>query len=104
MISVVSWRHVLVGLVLVCAGALAGSTAFPPMEARGEVRATPPPEAFKTGGQLSLPILRDIAATLHQMDARLSRLEVATKQAQTDVATLATIAKQAQRSALAPSQ
>jgi len=28
-----------------------------------------------SGDQLSLPILQDIAATLHQMDARLTHLE-----------------------------
>jgi hypothetical protein len=103
-VTVVHLRRIIAGVGLICAGAILGSVTFPPSQAQGEVRATPPPEAFKTGGQLSLPILSDIAATLRQMDARLARLETSAKQAQTDVATLATIAKQAQRSALEPSQ
>lgn len=43
--------------------------------AHGEIRPTSQPESFQTGGQMSLPILRDIATTLHKMDARLAKLE-----------------------------
>jgi hypothetical protein len=71
----VSFRHVLVGMGLLGAGFLAGSGAMPPSEARGEVTIAPPPKAFETGGQLSVPILKEMSATLHQMDARLARME-----------------------------
>jgi hypothetical protein len=54
---------------------LTGSVAFPPAEARGEVRAGPPPKAFESGGLIGVPILKEIAATLHTMDARLAKVE-----------------------------
>ena len=72
---VVSFRHVLVGVALVGAGMLVGAGAFPPSEAWGEVRVTPPPKAFESGGLISVPILKEIAATLHTMDARLAKVE-----------------------------
>jgi hypothetical protein len=37
---------------------------------------------FQSGAQQSVPILREIAATLKQMDARLARIETAAKQHQ----------------------
>ena len=59
--------------------AIAGMTlwaAIPPTnQAQGEVRATPEPQSFQTGGQLSVPVLREISATLRQIDGRLARLE-----------------------------
>jgi hypothetical protein len=36
----------------------------------------PPPPAFKSGDQLSVPILNEIAATLNRIDGRLAKLEV----------------------------
>ena len=68
-------RHVLVGAGLLLAGLWAGSGTLPPSQAWGEVRIAPPPKAFETGGQISVPILKEMAATLHQMDARLARME-----------------------------
>jgi len=59
-----------------------GAGTLPPSQAWGEVRAEPPPKSFETGGQLSVPILRDISATLHQMDARLARMEAVAAQVQ----------------------
>jgi hypothetical protein len=49
----------------------------------GEVRSGPPPTAFQSGSQLSVPILKEIASTLHQMDARLAKLEIAAQKLQT---------------------
>jgi hypothetical protein len=80
-----SFRQLLLGLGLVGAGMLVGAGTLPPSEAWGEVRATPPPKAFESGGQISVPILRDISATLHQMDARLSRMETVAKLLQAEL-------------------
>jgi hypothetical protein len=54
----------------------------PRNEAQGEVRATPQPQSFQTGGQLSVPVLREIAATLRQIDSRLARLETVAQKLQ----------------------
>jgi hypothetical protein len=78
----VKFRYVLVAAGLLGAGILVGAGTVPPSEARGEVRVDPPPKSFETGGQLSVPILRDIATTLHQMDARLAHVETVAKQLQ----------------------
>jgi hypothetical protein len=51
--------------------------------AQGEIRTTAPPQAFQSGGQLSVPVLREIAATLRQIDSRLARLEAAAQKLQT---------------------
>jgi hypothetical protein len=75
-------RPTIAAAALVVAGILIGSAASPPSTAWGEVQPSPPPESFQSGGQLSVPILRDIAMTLHQMDARLARLETVAKQLQ----------------------
>jgi hypothetical protein len=64
-----------IGLVLLGAGAWAGATITPARVAQGEVRPVAPPASFQSGGQLSVPILREIAATLVQIDSRLARLE-----------------------------
>jgi hypothetical protein len=57
-------------------------TALPPGDvARAEMQ----PDAaqhFQSGAQQSVPILREIAATLKQMDARVARIETAAKQYQ----------------------
>jgi hypothetical protein len=71
------------GIVLATAGVVVGSAITMSNEAHGEVRATPEPMSFQSGGQLSVPVLKEIAATLHQIDARLSRLEVAAQKLQT---------------------
>jgi hypothetical protein len=51
--------------------------------ALGEGRTGPPPTAFQSGSQQSVPILKDIAATLRQMDGRLAKLELAAQKLQT---------------------
>jgi hypothetical protein len=76
-------RKTFIGLLLLAAGAIAGAAMTATREANAEIRATPQPQAFQSGGQLSLPILKEIAATLHQMDSRLARLETLAQKMQT---------------------
>ncbi len=76
-------RQTLIGLLLVAAGAIAGASMTTTREAHAEIRATPQPPAFQSGGQLSVPVLKEIAATLHQMDSRLARLEALAQKMQT---------------------
>ncbi|HEY4232533.1 MAG TPA: hypothetical protein VGM76_03845 [Lacipirellulaceae bacterium] len=68
-------RSVLICAGLIGAGWLIGSVASRPSTASAEVINSAPDQHFLSGDQLSLPVLQDIAATLHQMDARLSHLE-----------------------------
>jgi hypothetical protein len=77
-----SLQRIVVAAALVAFGVLAGAAISISNEAHGEIRETPPPQAFQTGGQLSVPILKEIAATLHQVDARLARLEVVAQKLQ----------------------
>ena len=67
---------------LLLGGMIAGTVLESSNPALGEVRTGPPPTAFQSGGQMSVPILREIATTLHQMDARLAKLEVAAQKLQ----------------------
>lgn len=64
------------------AALLAGSVAFvagiawaPQGATPADVRHGPQREAFLAGSERSVPILEDIAATLHQIDTRLARIE-----------------------------
>ena len=72
----------LVGVTFVSIGIALGSVATRPSTAWGEVRTPTLPQHFKSGDQLSLPLLQEISATLRQIDARLARLEAAAKQLQ----------------------
>jgi hypothetical protein len=65
----------LYGAVLLVVGYLAGSSVAPPLSAEAEVREVQPPATFKSGGERSEIILKDIAAVLQRMDARLANLE-----------------------------
>ena len=78
-----SMRWLFVGAALIGFGIALGAVVTQPSTARGEVRSPAPPEHFQSGGQLSLPLLQEISATLRQIDARLVRLEAAAKQLQT---------------------
>jgi hypothetical protein len=73
----------LIAALVVAASILAGAVVSSSNRAQGEVRVTPPPTAFQSGGQLSLPLLKEIAATLQQIDARLARLESIAQKLQT---------------------
>jgi len=65
---------------LVGAGVLAGAALPPTGTARGEVQSAAQPQHFQSGSQLAVPVLKEIAATLQQMDARLARLETLAQQ------------------------
>jgi hypothetical protein len=71
-----------IGLALVLGGVLAGGFLPSAKVAHGEIRTSTPPAPFQSGSQLSVPILREIAATLRQMDARLERLEAVAQRLQ----------------------
>jgi hypothetical protein len=77
------FRKVAMALLLLAAGALAGAAMTATREANAEIRATPQPQAFQSGGQQSVPVLKEIASTLHQMDSRLARLETLAQKMQT---------------------
>jgi len=69
------WLGLLAALL---AGAVvfAASVAWAPQGASpAEVRRGPKREAFLSGSERSVPILEDIAATLHRMDTRLAKIE-----------------------------
>ena len=71
-----------IGMALLCAGILAGGAIAPARVAQGELRSGAAPQPFLSGGQLAVPVLKEIAATLHQIDARLARLEAAAQKMQ----------------------
>lgn len=75
-------QRILLAMALVVSGVVAGAAVSISNEAHGEIRATPQPQAFQSGGQLSVPVLKEIAATLHQIDARLARLETVAQKLQ----------------------
>ena len=56
-------------------GYLAGIAAAPSASVRAEVTEEPRREAFKAGGVLNEPVLREIAATLKRIEARVDRIE-----------------------------
>ena len=69
------WRLVLLVGIISIAGFGAGLT-LPALEPAGPmIQKWSPPEAFKSGGELSLPILREIAKTLERIDSRLQTIE-----------------------------
>lgn len=67
--------QVLIAGVLLAGGMILGAALSTSSVALGEIRPMPQPQAFQSGGQLSVPVLKEIASTLHQIDARLARLE-----------------------------
>jgi hypothetical protein len=77
------FRQGAIGIALLVVGVLAGGAVPSAKLAHGEVRQTAPPQAFQSGGQLSVPVLKEIAATLRQIDSRLARLESVAQKLQT---------------------
>jgi hypothetical protein len=67
---------------LIVSGMWIGSALPPTGAARAELQPEATPQHFQSGAQQSVPILREIAATLKQIDLRLSRIETAAKQYQ----------------------
>jgi hypothetical protein len=78
------WHRAGMAAALVAGGVLVGANLSTTNRALGEITAMPEPPAFQSGGQQSVPILREISATLHQMDARLARLEIVAQKLKTD--------------------
>jgi hypothetical protein len=67
------WQKVLIGLAIAASCMLVGAAIPTTNRALGEVRGgAPDAPSFQAG---SVPVLREISATLHQMDGRLARLE-----------------------------
>jgi hypothetical protein len=75
-----SLRLVVLAVGLLGAGMFIGSEVAKPPAAWGEVVTAVPPQHFQSGGQLSLPLLQEIAASLQQIDGRLARMEAIAKQ------------------------
>jgi len=75
-----SLRYALCAAALLGAGMFIGASVTRPSDAWGQIVTTPQPQHMLSGGQLSLPILQDISATLRQIDGRLSHLEDVAKQ------------------------
>ncbi len=73
-------RYLLCAMALVGAGMFIGSNVTLPSLAWGQIITTPQPQHMLSGGQMSLPILQDISATLKEIDGRLSRMESLAKQ------------------------
>lgn len=68
-----SWQKLVAGIALAVSCMVVGATISSSNRALGEVTAgAPEPPAFQNG---SVPILKEILRTLHQMDARVARLE-----------------------------
>src|SRR6188474_2107028 len=78
-----NWQRVLTALALAVAGVVVGANLSTTHQAHGEITAAPETPAFQSGGQMSVPILREISTTLRQMDARLARLETAAQKLST---------------------
>ncbi len=74
-----SLRNTLCAAALVAAGMFIGANVTMPTIAWGQIVTTPQPQHMQSGGQMSVPILRDISATLKEIDGRLSRMEVVAK-------------------------
>lgn len=75
-----SFRNCLCAAALVGAGMFIGSNITMPEIAWGQIVTTPQPQHMLSGGQMSVPILQDISATLKEIDGRLSRMEGLAKQ------------------------
>ena len=67
-------RRTAVAGLLLGVGIAIGSLALEPT-VHAESRKIAPREHFKSGGEVSVPILKEIAATLHNIDSRLARVE-----------------------------
>jgi hypothetical protein len=80
------WQRIVMAVALATSGVIVGANMSATNVAHGEVTGTPEPPAFQSGGQQSVPILREIASTLRQMDARLARLETVAQKIQLNAA------------------
>src|SRR5437773_11880637 len=81
-----NFQQVLIGMVLAIGCMFVGANVFTTNQAHGEVRGTAEQPQFQAG---SVPVLRDISATLRQIDSRLARLETMAQKLQTSAASRA---------------
>ena len=92
-----SWQKLLIALALAVGCMLVGAMVPMTNQALGEVRGgAPESPAFQAG---SVPVLREISATLRQMDARLARLETVAQKMQAKAAISARRAASAETTA-----
>lgn len=77
LITRTKWRLALLIGVIGIAGFGVGVMLPATTPANASVRKSTPPEAFKSGSQLSVPLLREMAKTLERIDGRLQRIEQA---------------------------
>jgi len=90
-----SWQKLLIGLALAAGCMLVGAAIPTTNQALGEVRSgAPEAPAFQNG---SVPVLREISATLRQMDGRMARLEAIAQKMQAKAAISAQRATSAER-------
>jgi hypothetical protein len=80
------WQRFAMAATLATAGVIVGANMSTTNQAHGEISATPEPPAFQSGGQQSVPILREISSTLRQIDSRLARLEIVAQKLKTESA------------------
>jgi hypothetical protein len=71
------WRWALLAGIVFLGGIGAGLALPAAAPASPGGRQAPPREAFKSGSERSVPLLREIAQTLDRMDTRLQRIEQA---------------------------
>jgi hypothetical protein len=76
-------RRILLGLALAAGCMLVGAAIPTTNQALGEVRGTVEQPQFQSA---SVPLLREIAGTLRQIDARLARLETTVQKLQSTAA------------------
>ncbi|MBN1852757.1 MAG: hypothetical protein JW829_08530 [Pirellulales bacterium] len=69
------YRRIAMHVALVLAGAWIGSLVGIPSMADAEVRKGNEPVAFKSGGERSEAVLRDIVVILNRMDGRMAKIE-----------------------------
>ena len=80
----IRWQKLLIGLALAAGCMFVGAAIPTTNQALGEIRGGAPEQpAFQNG---SVPILREISATLRQMDGRLARLEMIAQKMQAKAA------------------
>jgi len=79
-----SWQKLLIGLALAAGCVFVGAAIPMTNQAHGEGRGVPENPPFV---DTSVPILREISNTLHQMDGRLARLELAAQKIQAKAGT-----------------
>ena len=81
-----AYRRALRGLAysagLILLGVVLGGALAPAGDARAQARKDPLSHNLRSGGQLAIPVLEEISATLQRIDARIARLETAAKQMQ----------------------